>query len=127
MFWTKGELLILGGTFVNNAAKHGGVVQAAEDCSVVIEGGTFGGNTAENGGVVHVLIDGSLEVKGGVFEGNSARTGGGAFFVEGDTDIQVRCRILACVQCVASGILRIVKFGVSKFTSPRSVFRSPGM
>lgn len=97
MFWTKGELVILGGTYVNNAAKHGGVFQAAEGSSVVIEGGTFESNTAENGGVVYALVDGSLEVKDGLFEGNSARTGGGAFFVEGGADIEVGRTTLTCV------------------------------
>ena len=89
MFWVKGELKILGGSYSNNAAKQGGVFQAAETSTVMIEGGTFEGNTAENGGVVYVIGDGALEVTGGVFDGNSARTGGGAFFVERDADIQV--------------------------------------
>lgn len=89
VFWVKGELQIFGGNYSNNAAKQGGVIQAAEESTVKIEGGTFEDNTAENGGVVYVISDGALEVAGGVFEGNFAGNGGGAFFVERDADIQV--------------------------------------
>lgn len=120
MFWVKGELKILGGTYSNNAAKQGGVFQAAEESTVTIEGGTFEGNTAENGGVVYVISDGALEVTGGVFEGNSADTGGGAFFVERNADIQVRftlVRTLSLMLCswsifVATGLKRILDFDV---------------
>lgn len=85
VFWTKGEITILGGVFDGNKAseKGGGVFYVDQEegtSSIVIQNGTFIRNTAEeDGGVGIVTEDATLYVYGGTYSENIAFNGGGVF------------------------------------------------
>lgn len=88
--WTKGELNIVGGDFVENQAENGGVVYASEKSMINLTGGNFFRNEALDGGAVYVDKGAALSVKGGTFSYNAAGNGGGSFYVTDNAHIKVR-------------------------------------
>lgn len=90
VFWVKGNLSILGGTYLGNGSPEtGGVLFCSEGSQITIEGGIFEDNWARDGGVA--LVDGgtSLRVESGIFSGNVANGQGGVFAANSEGDIQV--------------------------------------
>lgn len=86
MFWTAGNLTILGGVFDGNEADGRGGVFLVKEGIVVVENGTFGGGNEAEDGAVGFASDGSkLYVNGGTFSGNSAGNGGGVFYIDENT------------------------------------------
>lgn len=90
MFWSAGELNILGGTFIENeASDDGGVIYASDNSLVTVADGIFRNNEAMNGGVVFADEDAVVLVQGGNFSDNFAENGGGAFFASNGGNMQV--------------------------------------
>lgn len=82
VFWTKGELFILGGQyFKNSAIETGGAIFASEESSITLKNGTFNQNRAIDGGVVYVDETAALFIEGGTLTANIADNRGGAFYI----------------------------------------------
>lgn len=101
MFWSKGNVSILGGTFTENESPQNGGVFFGEDSSlIVMKGGSFEGNMAQDGAVSVVLQGSTIQVEGGVYTGNVAERQGGVFSVYGGGGIQVgRRKVLEILFC----------------------------
>lgn len=90
VFWVRGNLSILGGTYIGNASPEtGGVLFCSERSHITIESGVFQDNTAGDGGVALVYGGASLKVESGTFSGNVANGQGGVFSANTEGDIQV--------------------------------------
>lgn len=90
VFWSKGEIHILGGHFPGNSAQEGGgALCASVNSFVTLAGGFFEGNTALDGGVVNAESNSEMLVEGGVLTGNIATNRGGAFYVVDGAQINV--------------------------------------
>ena len=91
VFWSKGDIVISGGTFAENTTpESGGVFFGSKESSITLSGGTFEKNMAEDGAVGSVSGGSSLLVENGVFTGNVAEGQGGVFSVIDGGDIQAR-------------------------------------
>lgn len=90
MFWSIGNISVLGGTFTENESAENGGVFIGEDSSVIaMKGGRFENNTAQDGAVAVVRRGSALHVEDGVFTGNVAERQGGVFSSYGGGGIQV--------------------------------------
>ncbi|CAN0533592.1 unnamed protein product, partial [Laminaria digitata] len=80
VFWTKGNISIVGGTFSDNESPAlGGVFYALETSVVAVKGGMFEHNMAQDGAVGVVDKDSTLRVENGTYTGNVAERQGGVF------------------------------------------------
>lgn len=91
MIWSKGDVIIEGGTFIDNATpgEDAGVFGVSNGGIFTVKGGIFENNTSEEGGVAVVNGGGLLRIVDGVFAGNRAMSEGGAFSITDGGDIQV--------------------------------------
>lgn len=90
VFWSKGNLSIVGGTFTENEGpENGGVVFCSDKSRITVAGGIFENNKAQDGAVALVDKGSKLQVENGVFTGNTAESEGGAFSVNEEAGFQV--------------------------------------
>ena len=97
MFWSKGNISILGGAFTENeSAENGGVLFGTTETSfLAVKGGIFEHNTGQDGAVAAVDDGSNIQVEDGVFTGNVAERQGGVLSSSDRGCIQVRREVSA--------------------------------
>ena len=89
VFWSKGELVIGGGSFIGNEAESdGGVIFASDDSTTKLTGGLFETNVARDGGVVIVCDNATLRVIAANVSGNDAHHEATEFSVDEGVDVE---------------------------------------
>ena len=81
--YTKGTLIMSGGTIKDNNAQYGGGVCIGDWAFFKMTGGTIQNNTAEKGGGVYMGNGTIFEMTGGTITSNTATTNGKAVWVNG--------------------------------------------
>lgn len=93
VLWTKGNVVISGGEFLDNEAEEGGVFAVSSGGFLTVTEGLFYDNTGENGGVGYATDGAVVVIHGGDYLENESENGG-VFAIARGVEFEV-CFLLA--------------------------------